>query len=328
MLGVSIIYSPEVVVEIFDKLSDLERLFDSIDNSKVTIVSAFASGTESVVKNLATTNKVELIIGTINSFSSPKYIENLIELKAKNLSLYMDFRYGMSTHWKLYLIDPDIVLIGSANFTSLGISLKRDTLVRIDSESLYNEYISKVENLKSESLVLNSKSEEFNQKFNLYRQSFIESQSANQSGKTKSNLQTWLVDDHNQAIPLFIWDSEIEPETYEQAFVLIEDKEPEVESKESYRLSTYNCKPNELPYLEGSLVITMNEKGSYAKFERFDRVLYKDGVHYLYSFKGKRKNSPFDLAEISSGLKLIANELYENEQTVLYRENIEMLMKK
>ncbi|HGF7502981.1 TPA: hypothetical protein AB5A62_003469, partial [Vibrio cholerae] len=132
--------------------------------------------------------------------------------------------------------------------------MKRDTLVRIDSEELYHGYISKVENLKSESLVLNSESKEFNQKFNLYRQSFIASQSANQACKTKSNLQTWLADDHNQAIPLFIWDSDIEPETYEQAFILIKDKEPEVKSKERYRLYTYKCKPNELPYLEGSLV--------------------------------------------------------------------------
>ncbi|NKC20353.1 NgoFVII family restriction endonuclease [Pseudoalteromonas sp. S4498] len=315
-------------MKIFDNFSDLEQLFDSVNNSKITIVSAFASGTESIIINLATTNKVELIIGTINSFSSPKYIENLIESKTENLSLYMDFRYGMSTHWKLYLIEPNIVLIGSANFTSLGVSLKRDTLVRIDSEELYLEYISKVENLKSEPLVLNSESKEFNQKFNLYRQSFIESQSANQAGNIKSNLQTWLADDHNQAIPLFIWDSDIEPETYEQAFILIEGKEPEVESKESYRLSTYKCKANELPYLEGSLVITMNEKGSYANFERFDRILYKDGIHYLYSFKGKRKNAPFDITEIASGLKLIANELYENDQTVLYRENIEKALGK
>ncbi|TMO07110.1 phospholipase D family protein [Pseudoalteromonas sp. S558] len=315
-------------MKIFDKFRDLEQLFDSVNNSKVTIVSAFASGTESIIKNLATTNKVELIIGTINSFSPPKYIENLIELKAENLSLYMDFRYGMSTHWKLYLIEPDIVLIGSANFTSLGVSLKRDTLVRIDSEELYRQYISKVENLKSESLVINSESKEFNHKFNLYKRSFIESQSANQAGKTKSNLQTWLADDHNQAIPLFIWDSDLEPEDEKQAFTLIKDKEPEVESKENYRLSKYECKPNKLPYLESSLVISMNEKGSYATFERFDRILYKDGVHYLYSFKGKRKNAPFDIAEIATGLKLVVNELYENEQTVLYRENIEIALKK
>ncbi|EJL6431505.1 hypothetical protein NMR81_003439, partial [Vibrio cholerae] len=110
--------------------------------------------------------------------------------------------------------------------------------------------------------------------------------------------------------------------------ILIKDKEPEVKSKERYRLYTYKCKPNELPYLEGSLVITMNEKGSYATFERFDRIIYKDDVHYLYSFKGTRKKVPFDIAEIASGLKLIANELYGNEQTVLYRENIEKALGK
>lgn len=313
-------------MEILEKYSDLEKLFREVNNSKVIIVSAFASGTESIVKELVTTNDVEIIVGTISSFLSPKYIENLIDLGAENLNLYIDFRYGMSTHWKLYLIEPNIVIIGSANFTSLGISLKRDTLVRVESEELYNEYLSKVANLKSSSLVLNSRSEEFGREFKLYRQSFIESQSANQSGQTKSNIQAWLADDHNQAIPLFIWDCEIEPETYEQAFELIEDQEPEVKSKESYRLSTYNCKPNELPYMEGNLVITMNEKGSYAQFERFNRILYKNGVHYLYSFKGKRKNAPFDITEITSGLKLIANELYDNEQTVLYRENIKAIV--
>jgi phosphatidylserine/phosphatidylglycerophosphate/cardiolipin synthase-like enzyme len=136
-------------MEILEKYSEIEQLFNGVKNSKVTIVSAFASGTESIVKELITRNDVELIVGTINSFSSPKYIENLIDLGADNLNVYMDFRYGMSTHWKLYLIEPNIVLVGSANFTSLGIRLKRDTLVRINSEKLYSEYISKVENLRS-----------------------------------------------------------------------------------------------------------------------------------------------------------------------------------
>ena len=313
-------------MEIFEKGNDLGTLFHGLQNVKVTIVSAFASGTESIIKKLVERNDVELIVGTINSFSSPKYIENLIDLEAENLQLFMDFRYGMSTHWKLYLIEPDIVIVGSANFTSLGISLERDTLVRINSEELYREYFSKVEELKSAPLVLSTQSAKFDEFFDSYKQSFVESQSAKQSGKEKFDVHSWLADDHNQALPLFIWDSEIEPKTYSQAFELIEEQEPEIESKDSYRLSTYSCKSSDLPYKEGSLVLTMNEKGAHAQFERFDSILYKDGVHYLYSFKGKRKNAPFDIKDIKSGLKLIVAQLYDREQTVIYREDIEVIV--
>ncbi|MFA0729632.1 phospholipase D family protein, partial [Vibrio sp. 10N.222.48.A4] len=310
-------------MKIIEQYSELGQIFDAVNDSKITIVSAFASGTESIVKGLTARNNVELIVGTINSFSSPKYIENLIDLESENLNIYMDFRYANSTHWKLYLIEPNVVIIGSANFTALGVSLKRDTLVFLESEDLYNEYLTKVENLKSSPLVLNCQEKNFEHQFELYKQSFFESQAANQSVKAKSTLDSWLADDHNQAIPLFIWDRELVSETYQQAFELIQDQDPEVESEESYRLSTYTCKPKDLPYREGSLVITMSEKGSYIQFERFDRILYKDGVHYLYSFKGKRKNAPFDISEITMGIKSIVSELYDKEQAVLYREDIE-----
>ncbi|MFA0648524.1 phospholipase D-like domain-containing protein, partial [Vibrio cyclitrophicus] len=70
-----------------------------------------------------------------------------------------------STHWKLYLIEPNVVIIGSANFTALGVSLKRDTLVFLESEDLYNEYLTKVENLKSSPLVLNCQEKNFEHQF-------------------------------------------------------------------------------------------------------------------------------------------------------------------
>ncbi|MFA0621421.1 hypothetical protein AB4588_21210, partial [Vibrio sp. 10N.222.49.A4] len=60
-------------MKIIEQYSELGQIFDAVNDSKITIVSAFASGTESIVKGLTARNNVELIVGTINSFSSPKY---------------------------------------------------------------------------------------------------------------------------------------------------------------------------------------------------------------------------------------------------------------
>jgi len=225
------------------------------------------------------------------------------------------------------LIEPNIVLIGSANFTCVGASLVRDTLAVIEDKGLYEQYFSHVETLKANSLVMDSASADFESYFLTYCKNYKRTQSALLSSTEKTDVHTWLSNDVNQTVPLFIWDRDIESSEYESAYSLIEDKEPEVTSKDSYRLSTYGCAQNDLPYFEGDVVITMNKKGAHIRFEKIDRIIYKDGVHYLYSFKNKRFNKPFDIKEIYDGLKSIAADLYEKEQTVLLREDIKGIAK-
>ena len=288
------------------------------------LLPCFASGTEGIVKELLkNNNEIELIIGSINSFSSTKFIDEIKTKVNSKLSFYMDFRYEKSTHWKLYLIEPNIVIIGSANFTQTGVKLERDTLVLIENKDLYHQYILEVNNLKKTKFVINSLSGDFEKEYKKYVEKHRKMQSSLLAASEKSNVITWLSEDTNQSIPLFIWDRNLKPEEQEKAFDLIKDEEPTIESEKNYRLYTYECNKSELPYFEGDVVISISDKGSYAKFEKIDRILYKNGINYLYSFKNKNIAKPFDIKEISNGLKRILLSLYDEERTILYREDIE-----
>ena len=125
--------------------------FFKVKGKKITIVSAFASETTEVVERmLASGNTVDVIVGTINSFTSPKFIEECKEIAKdnKNIKFSVDFRYESSVHWKLYLISPSTVIIGSANFTQTGLTFERDTCVAIQDKKLYDDYLGMVAELK------------------------------------------------------------------------------------------------------------------------------------------------------------------------------------
>src|SRR3546814_16226942 len=82
--------------------------------TKLQIVSAFAYETAGVVEQLKSqSNAVELIVGTINAFTDPNFIEDAARTLPKGLRV--DFRVKRSLHWKLYLIAPKTVIRGSAN---------------------------------------------------------------------------------------------------------------------------------------------------------------------------------------------------------------------
>lgn len=315
-------------MKILNSKYNLECYLKELDGKKISIVTAFASGTESIIKGLLdSNNEIELIVGSINSFSSPKFINEIKAEVSSKLSFFMDFRYERSTHWKLYLIDPNVVIIGSANFTQVGVSLERDTLVLIKNESLYHQYSLEINKLKQTKLVINSLNNNFEKQYKKYIEKHRKMQSSLLSASGESNVLTWLSEDANQSIPLFIWDRDIDPEEQKEAYSLIKDEEPTIESSKNFRLLTYECNKSELLYYEGDTVISISDKGSYAKFEKIDRIRHEKGINYLYSFKNKRISKPFDIKEISVGLKRIVPSLYEKKRTALYREDIEDAVK-
>jgi len=105
-------------LRVLGRNSDLKKTLSSFSHRNIKIVTAFASGTEGIVESLlGEGNKVDIVVGTINAFTSPSFIEHCASHDDKNLSIHVDFRYESSFHWKLYLVDPNIVIVGSANFT-------------------------------------------------------------------------------------------------------------------------------------------------------------------------------------------------------------------
>lgn len=86
-------------MERLDTENDLENFLLGQCERSITIVSAFASGTVGLLESIAAKNDVEVIVGTINAFTSPKFIDEARKLLRRRL--WVDFRGNSSIHWKL-----------------------------------------------------------------------------------------------------------------------------------------------------------------------------------------------------------------------------------
>lgn len=316
-------------MKILDINSDLEKTLKSFSNRKIKIITAFASGTEDLIRDLLKQdNSVEIIVGTINSFSSPKFIESFENNDNEKLKLYVDFRYESSIHWKLYLVEPNITIIGSANFTKTGVCLKRDTMAIVENDSLYGEYLSKIETLRENPDVVDVENKNiFNDLFGIYCEKHKKMQKALSKATQYNEPEDWLNNDINQTLPLFIWDSNHTEETDQKAYDLIEKSDIEITREGINDFHTYECAENKSLYDEGDIVITASHKGSYIKFESFDRIIYDDGTCYIYSFKKKKYKYPFKLDRIKKELKNKIVKWYKEEVIEIHRDDLSSLLR-
>jgi hypothetical protein len=309
-------------MQILDQNNDLKTFLMSLSNKHIKIITAFASGTEDIISSLLNNkNKVEIIIGTINSFSSPKLIKFCKSQDAKNIKTYVDFRYHNSIHWKLYLIEPETIIIGSANFTTTGISLSRDTCIVIRDKSTYDSYQKEMVRLTKNPKVINSNKELFSQ----YLDQYINNHSAMQRSlartKQYNNPLDWLNDDSNQKIPILIWSRFHSEEEKETAQKILEESEPELTRNNIKDFFTSDRDKDDFSYEEGDVVITARNNGNHIKFQFFDRIIYKDGKHYIYELEKKRKH-PFELKNIKEKLKLKIPNWYDEDVAEIDRDDI------
>jgi hypothetical protein len=304
-------------LKILDASKNLEKILNEYKNTKLKIITAFASGTNALVDGLLKNgNDVEIMIGTINSFSSPKFIESCIDKKLPNLTTYVDFRYELSVHWKVYLIEPNITIIGSANFTKIGVGLARDTMVYIEDDALYSDYIKKYEMLKAIPDVINSSSVDFKKPFKIYiKKHRIMQRSLSKFGSNAS-LADWLANEANQTLRLFVWDQNHTAESIKKAKSFLDEDE----YAEHY---SYEVTGDEPLYNEGDIVLTANYRGMHLKFVRFDRIFVDKGICYLCVLNGKKPKFPFKLTTIKAGLKKI---VAKNDQNEIHRDDLEPLM--
>ena len=311
-------------MQLLDTEQNLEGFLKGLNGRKICIVTAFASGTEDLIDLLVENNNViDLIVGTINSFSSPRFFDHCLSINDRNLSLFVDFRYQNSTHWKLYLIDPNVVIIGSANFTNIGVGLFRDTCVAIKNSNLYQSYMKEVSKIKaSHGVIGKHDSEKFNSELEIYRLNHRRMQAGLARSNRYRNGNEWLEDESNQIIPLFIWDSRHSKETIETAHELIEANESNISRTDIRDFFTYECDEGDIPYEQGDVVLCANSKGSYIDFYTFDRIMNKDGLYYIYSYKRKRYTYPFKLKDLKNGIKKRVPDWHEEELTEISRQDI------
>ena len=154
-------------------------------HTTIQIFSAFAYSTADFVRGLkARNNSVEVIVGTINAFTDPQFIDDVASILPKGL--WVDFRGHKSIHWKLYLVAPMTVVIGSANLTDTGLNLTRDTCVVLRNQSLYDDYRKNVEALKGcSSDILRPNSKKFRAALKQYTELHERTQAAKQRAEAK-----------------------------------------------------------------------------------------------------------------------------------------------
>lgn len=149
------------------KNDDMRTTLEKLRNSHIVIISAFVNGVFEVLENLLNNgNKVDIYTGTLNCFNSPYNMQKFAKISEKNpfFNFYVNFDSASSTHWKIYIINDKILYVGSANFTSTGISLKRDTLLKVCKHEVCEEYL---EETKKE-VYLSSKDCSFKDKLDKY----------------------------------------------------------------------------------------------------------------------------------------------------------------
>lgn len=114
---------------------------ESLRNADITIVSAFGVTETTLLESLVHQNKkTTFYVGTQNCFTRPDFIEEgerIARAAPKRLQFVVDFRRNESIHYKLALVAPSTVVIGSANFTSKGLGLTCDIMAVLDDSSLY-----------------------------------------------------------------------------------------------------------------------------------------------------------------------------------------------
>ena len=311
-------------MKILNAQHSLKQYLEQVSDKLITIASASASETESLIETLVEKgNRLDLLVGTINSFTSPDFIDFCVRDTDARVSLHVDFRAQNSVHWKLVLIEPDVVILGSANFTEIGLSLTRDTCTVIQDAVLYADYLASVTAVKGiEGVMLGEDSPAFDEALEEYRQRHRRMQASLARGAQYLDGESWLGDETNQSIPLFIWYSDHSDESEEQAEAFLHASSDGVAWDDVREFFTYDCAEGVLPYEEGDMVLTARCNGTHIGFYTFDRILYRDGTYYIYSYRKKRYTQPFRLDGDKELLKESIPSWYEDGRTEINRADI------
>lgn len=286
--------------------NDLAGFLSRQSKRDITIVSAFASGTVELLVELKRDNRVEVIVGTINAFTSPAFIKDASELLKQRM--WVDFRGEDSIHWKLYLVSPNTVVIGSANFTQLGVGLHRDTCVVIRNKSLYNDYVEQVRRLKKTAGVLSATTQGFEVAKKKHEEQHRRNQAANQAARAttrnKPTFEQWIKNGFT-TIPLYLWDTDIlESDKSEARRITLEmtskqhDAVSSVRRTQPYRDALVTgSEGRRPPFAPGTIVLIASESGGSIGFLQLD-IVYRHPQKkqdYMIALFKSRYEEPFQL---------------------------------
>ena len=327
-------------IKIVDSRRDLEKYLSSVKNTRIDIAVAFASKTESLVeKMLKNGNRVNLILGTINYFSDPVFIrhcQSIAQKKRSRLNFAVDFRGHESIHWKVYLIAPDTVIIGSPNLTTTGITMERDTAVAISDKRLYKTYLSLFTKLERDPQIVDCNERRFENLFSNYeeqRRRFPLRVTGNRSGKRRSvsapSFANWLKQDTAQTLPIFIWDSNLTPQ---EKKVFKTKIAPQITSRleDSVDVRIVGCyqgHKQEQDYNNGDAILMLKSNGKHVHFEVADFVVFGAGNWWLCGIKRKRFSRPFVITQkLAKAIAKNAAKWFEDDRPYLDSKDLRKLV--
>jgi hypothetical protein len=334
----------KIQFEILNSDKTIADYLQSVKNSSIDIVVAFASKTEWLIDNILTNgNRLNLIVGTINYFSDPIFLESCRKSALHNIrkfSVAVDFRGNESIHWKLFLITPDIVIIGSTNFTEMGMSMIRDTAVLIKDTHLYKEYKKEIKHLQNNNKIVQATSKRFKpllDKYSLIHRIQLGRRIKNQNTDELKILdfQDWLKQDSNQILPIFIWDRTL---TKKEKSIFIDEVKPKAMASTKNNsgnittgslslIGSYEDSKNNKLYQNGEVILILKGTGAYAHFRTADIVLHHRGNWWLCGLRKKEESDPFELSQkIKEVLKVYAKKWLDDEKSFLDSRDLRLML--
>lgn len=330
------------MTEIITRENSLKQFLKTIHNTKVTIVTAFATNNESVIETLLQNgNQLTLLVGTINYFSDPAFIDRCMALISENealLELFVDFREDDSVHWKLYLVEPDIVVIGSPNLTETGLKMKRDIAVHLEDRDLYNQFQALVCKLQEQPLVLSSTHPSFEAELAAYRPKHRQQnlRRVRPIPPEPLSFKTWVEREENQILPLFVWERDFTPQEKKEFEELIKPTILEeyktvgsTQRPSIAKIGVWIDKIAEAPYEPNMVVLSMKNTGAYAYFDTVHRVMPGKQNRWWLCRVGPKKMPPFELTKpLKALLKEKAAVWHKESKTYLDSNDLRNLAKK
>jgi len=321
---------------IFGENNPLSDALSSLKANRIVIVSAFASKTEDLIRTiLRNENNLTLIIGTINHFTDPDFIKECVDIASyykQRFDFYVDFRGNDSIHWKLYLVGPSKVFIGSANFTRTGLSMQRDTAISIKDNNLYTTYNQLVIDLRQKDGVVNCRNPKFQKKLADYERNHrkvsaqnLEIISSHNSGAPYQPPQfaDWIKEEHVQVLPIFIWGAEVneeERDTFDHKV------KPLISTDAVELIGIYEGDKEDQKYFNGNIVLTVKYNGGYASFNKIDISLFTENRWWLCNFSFTTFQIPFMLTpEIKRAIKLNVSKWISTNKTYLTTNDLRQI---
>lgn len=298
-------------MRVLDEVNNLRVCLSEFENRKIVIVTAFISGVRELVLEMSRKgNELTLLLGTMNAFSPPDFIEWCASDIAQGVHLLVDFRYANSLHWKLYLVEPNIVIVGSANFTSRGVGLMYDTCLVIEDNGLYSTYMDKVSHFRDMPDVVSATDKvEFGRRMLEYRRQHRQSQSgflrACSRANNKMSIEEFLQDESYQRVPLFVWERDHTAEEKKEASIILQELN-EVDAEGAIVLRDFfvwRGKLKDLPYFENDVVLCGSRGGGHIDFYTFDYFVQRREDVFILSFGRARIKRPFKLGDVIDKLK-------------------------